>query len=105
MKKFQILNIFPEEKHLTIDELEKLIVPKEIFSNVQVVGNYLKILKENETELNKKNLYFEGISPLSWKKEKSKEVKKPLEQEECQKLIFEKIKEQINEQIKEQIKE
>ena len=58
-EKFPILTLFPSQK-LSIKELKPLIVPNDITSNVQVVANYLKALKENQIEGT--DLYFDTIS-------------------------------------------
>ena len=94
MKKFPLLNIFKNE-YLKLKNLAPLIEEKKIDSNVQVVANYLKLLKENEDALNKNDIIFEGISPKGWSLRPDTIKAKILSQKECQEFIFEKIKERI----------
>ena len=98
--KFPILELIPQkpENKLFINKLEPLIVPKEIDSKVQIVSNYLKLLKENE--INKYDLNIDGIT-TDLIKESNINIKnaKVLSQNECQTLIFEKFKE-VNNDIK-----
>ena len=61
MKKFPILDIF-KKKTLYIEKLAPLIVPEKINSNVQIVANYLKLLKYDKDLLNSHDIYFEGIN-------------------------------------------
>ena len=79
---------------LEIQKLAPLIVPKEINSNVQVVANYLKYLKDNKDELNSHNIFFKGISPDDWENNRSVKAEE-LSQEDCQTLILGKIHEKI----------
>ena len=92
MEKFPILTLFPSQK-LKLENLAPLIVSNDISSNVQVVANYLKALKDNI--LDTKDLYFESISDNSIKNANTTIICKALKQEDCQKLIFEEIKETI----------
>jgi hypothetical protein len=62
MKKFPILDIF-KKTTLEIEKLAPLIISEDITSNVQVVANYLKYLKEDIDTLNSHDIYFEGITP------------------------------------------
>ena len=97
MKKFPILSLFPSEK-LTIKKLAPLIVPKKINSNIQIVANYLKLLKEDL--LDKKDLYFKNISPEAFLLPEYQNTKidaKLLSDKECQDLIFDEIKKDIPE--------
>ena len=94
MKKFPILEIFKNKTMLEIQKLAPLIVPKEINSNVQVVANYLKYLKDNKDELNSHNIFFKGISPDDWENNRSVKAEE-LSQEDCQTLILGKIHEKI----------
>ena len=94
-EKFPILTLFPLKKY-SIKNLKPLIVSKEIHSNVQVVANYLKALKDDILE--NKDLYFDTISDEAMLKNKETTIKgKILSQQECQQLIFEQIKEKIKE--------
>ena len=92
--KFPILDLIPQkpENKLLINKLEPLIVPKEIDSKVQIVSNYLKLLKDNE--IDKYDLNIDGIT-TDFIKNSNKNIKNAivLSQNECQKLIFEKFKE------------
>ena len=94
MKKFPILEIFKNKTMLEIEKLAPLIVPKEINSNVQVVANYLKYLKDNKDELNSHNIFFKGISPDDWENNRSVKAEE-LSQKDCQTLILGKIHEKI----------
>jgi len=113
-EKFSILSLF-KIKEMKISNLAPLIVPNELDSNVQVVSNYLKALKENK--INKFDLIFPNITPKDFEnrcitiKKKNKKKKfstsikaKLLSQNECQNLIFESIKEEISEPTYYQIK-
>jgi len=90
--KFPILDLIPQkpENKLSINKLEPLIVPKEIDSNVQIVSNYLKLLKDNE--IDKYDLNINGITTdfIKLSNRNYKEAK-VLSQKECQELIFEKF--------------
>ncbi len=99
--KFPILNLFPKTM-LTINNLAPLIVSEDITSNIQIVCNYLKALKEKQ--INEKDLIFPGITPddiknqvYYFKKEKLSTAVDAivLSQNECQKLIFDIIKTKI----------
>ena len=113
-EKFSILSLF-KIKEMKISNLAPLIVPNELDSNVQVVSNYLKALKENK--INKFDLIFPNITPKDFEnrcitiKKKNKKEKFStsikailLSQNECQNLIFESIKEEISEPTYYQIK-
>ena len=102
-EKFPLLTLIPNQTKMSINELEPLIVSKNINSNIQIVCNYLKLRKENK--INDVDLYFPGITPEEIKanilvdKNKNEVFKtivkaEPLTQKECQELLFEKIKEQ-----------
>ena len=102
--KFPILNLF-KKKMLSIDNLAPLIVSQELTSNIQIVCNYLKELKEYN--INKRDLFFPGITPeivketifIGKKDAKTKFVTAVdatvLSQNECQRLIFDIIKTRI----------
>ena len=96
---YPILNIFPI-KELKISNLPPLIVPKELDSDIQIVANYLKALKENK--INEFDLIFPNITPSEFeknfyyikKKKYSTSIKATLLPDiECQELIFNEIKE------------
>ena len=104
-EKFQILTLF-NKKELTISNLSPLIVPNKIDSNIQIVANYLKSLKEDK--INDYDLFFPNITPedfasrtITFKKPKKKITTtlpaQFLSSNECQKLIFNVIKEKIKE--------
>ena len=105
-EKFQILTLF-NKKELTISNLSPLIVPpNQIDSNIQIVANYLKSLKEHTIDGH--DLIFPNITPEEWAnrsitfKKPKKVIKtaifaKYLSPQECQKLIFDVIKEKIKE--------
>ena len=94
INKFPILKLFHNNK-LLINKLPPLIVPKDFFftNNIQLVANYLKNF--NEQKIDKTDLYFEKITPEDFYHYETKENAKILTQEECQQLIFEKIKDKI----------
>ena len=102
-EKFQILSLFPI-KEMKIENLAPLIVPNQLDSNIQVVANYLKAVKENK--INEQDLIFPNITPVDFKKRayyiKKKKFTTSIDAEllpqiECQKLIFNSIKEKIPE--------
>jgi len=72
-----------------------LIVSNEIDSDIQIVANYLKVLKNDEIE--KIDLYFERISPSDFLKNKSTKFAKCLPQNECEELVFDEIQQYISE--------
>ena len=92
--KFPILNMFKNKTYMKIDNLPPLIVDKEINSNIQIVCNYLKLLKSGK--LADKDLYIKNIS-YDFDNLINEELEigstkidaEPLDQEECQKLIKE----------------
>ena len=99
--KFPILNLFPKTM-LSIHKLSPLIVSEDLTSNVQIVCNYLKGLKDKT--INQNDLIFPGITPEDIKtqvyyinkKEYSTAVDaRVLSQAECEKLIFDIIKSNI----------
>ena len=102
-EKFQILNLF-SKRELTIIKLLPLIVDKDLNSNIQIVSNYLKCLKENK--ISDIDLIFPGITPQNLIEDSRKKIvyKKAnkkiitafdaeiLSQKECEELINEYIK-------------
>ena len=107
--KFPILSLF-KIREIKILNLPPLIVPSRLNSNVQIVSNYLKALKEDK--INKFDLIFPNITPKDFdgrfyyynknKQDKKKKFNvsikaKLLSQNECQNLIFESIKKEISE--------
>jgi hypothetical protein len=103
MKKFPILTLFPTKQY-TIKKLEPLIVPKKIDSNIQIVANYLKALEDKT--IDNKDLFFDKITPKGFKYLNMETIEEAriLSQNECQRLIFNKIKETIKEPNYYQIK-
>ena len=97
--KFPILSMFKQRK-MTIDNLPGLIIKPEINSNIQIVCNYLKFLKEKK--LAKKDIIIKGVSmsekdignivDQEFVPEPTYENAESLSQEECYKLIKEYIK-------------
>ncbi len=86
-------------KEIKISNLAPLIVPNNLDSNIQLVSNYLKAIKENK--LNNFDLIFPNITPIDFKdrfylinnnKYSTSLNAELLSQEECQKLIFNSIK-------------
>ena len=102
--KFPILTLF-NIKEMKISNLCPLIVPKNLDSNIQIVANYLKSLKEEK--INNYDLIFPNITPedfvnrvINVKKKRQIKTSLPAEQlppEVCQQLIFEVIKKEIPE--------
>ena len=82
---------------MTIDNLPGLIIKPEINSNIQIVCNYLKFLKEKK--LAKKDIIIKGVSmsekdignivDQEFVPEPTYENAESLSQEECYKLIKE----------------
>lgn len=95
MKKFPFFDIF-KQTILEIKDLTPLIVSEKINSNIQIVANYLKYLKEDIKTLNSHDIYFEEISPLFWKDNSKIKDAIILSQKECQQLIFNTIKNKLN---------
>ena len=96
--KFPILNLFPKTM-LSIDKLSPLIVSEDLSSNIQIVCNYLKDLKDKN--IDKNDLIFPGITPEDIKtqvyfikKQKFSTAvdARVIPQAECQQLIFDIIK-------------
>ena len=82
-KVFPILDFF-ENINIKQNNMPKLIVSDDLYSNIQIVCNYLK----NINEINEKDIYFKGIS----------DYESPnciyaiqLSQEECSNLIFQNL--------------
>ena len=99
-EKFPILSLF-KIREMSISKLAPLIVPKELESNIQIVANYLKGLKENK--INEYDLIFPTLTPEIFGQRKLKRKGKLvsanikaelLPDNECQKLIFESIKDE-----------
>lgn len=59
-QKFPLLNMFKNKTKINLENLPPLIVSKEINSNIQIVCNYLKLLKSGK--LSETDLIIEGIS-------------------------------------------
>ena len=57
--KFPILDLFPKYK-LSINNLEPLIVPEDICSNIKIVSLYLKLLKEENEVPEKSSPFFKA---------------------------------------------
>ena len=101
--KFPILSLF-EIKEMKISELPPLIVPDKLDSNIKIVSNYLKALKEDK--ISRYDLIFPNITPDDLKENniryrgkilKTSIKAQLLSADECQKLIFDVIKERIKE--------
>ena len=99
-EKFPILSLF-QIREMNISNLAPLIVPKELESNIELVANYLKCLKENK--INENDLIFPTLTPEDFGKRKLKRKGKLLSvnikaellpDNECQTLIFEAIKDE-----------
>ena len=97
--KFPILSMFKNRDNMLIENLPPLIVEAQINSNVQIVCNYLKLLKSGK--LAEKDLYIKGVSmsPEDIKSSLNEEFIKvdtkldgeSLSQKECEDLIKEYI--------------
>ena len=94
IEKFPILNNC-KKTMLNIEKLNPILISEKKNSNIQIVANYLKYLKEKIDLLNDYNIFIEGVSPIKWKSSSKTINIIYLSQEECQKLIFEKINEKI----------
>ena len=88
--KFPILNMFKNKKKMTINKLPPLIVSEKINSNIQIVCNYLKLLKEKKLDSN--DLFIENISADALNSYPTKIIATALPQEECQQLVKEYMK-------------
>jgi len=91
---YPILTLFPSKK-LSIKKLSPLVVRNEIYSNIQIVSNYLKALRNDE--IDKIDLYFEKITPSDFLHYKTVRSAKSLSQNECEKLIFDETRQYIKE--------
>ena len=91
---------------MSIKNLEPLIVEEKSNSNIQIVCNYLKLLKEKK--IDNFDLNIPNITPIDLVKEctenKTMLDEEIISQEECQKLIFDLIKTKINQPSYYQIK-
>jgi len=93
INKFSLLKLFPMKKYF-IKSLPKLIVPKDIKNNIQIVSNYLKAF--NEGLIDNNDLYIEGITPRDFMYYDTMKKAEILSQEVCEKLIFKEIKRRID---------
>ena len=104
-EKFPILTLF-STKEMKITNLPKLIVPKILNSNIQIVANYLKDLEENKIiyydlifpKITPEYLIGQKISIKIQNKNEKRITSKNAEiisDKECQKLIFDAIKDKI----------
>jgi len=82
-KTFPIFTFF-NDISLKSNEMLPLNVPYDIYSNVQIVSNYLKFIDQ----INTRDIYIEGISQIE---PKNSIYAVPLSQMECQQLIFENL--------------
>ena len=97
--KFPILSMFKNKKKMTIENLPELIVSPAINSNIQIVCNYLKFLKEKK--LSDKDIIIKGVSlsakdlgqliNMNYVPQDIFEEAKPLSVKECYSLIKEYI--------------
>ena len=90
--KFPILSMFENKIEMKIENLPPLIVKEELNSNIQIVCNYLKLLKRgliSEKDLYIKNVSLEYIS--EFEKIQTREEAVSLPQKECEDLIKEYI--------------
>lgn len=67
--KFPILSLIPSKNinKLVKNKLEPLITSLRIDSNVKIVSNYLKLIKENK--INENIIFFKGFIPIMEKSE------------------------------------
>jgi len=116
--KYPILRLFPKKK-LSLENLEPLIVPEDICSNIKIVSLYLKLLEEENILPEKTSKYFKANNKID-KNEivfpftppdiilkdennydynkiviKAEEENKNLTQKVCQNLIMKEIKKSI----------
>ena len=94
--KFPILSMFKNKHEMSINQLPPLIVPEALDSNMQIVCNYLKVLKEGhladkDLYINKVSLDVQDMLDPDIIKESTKIDAKSLDQNECDKLIKEYI--------------
>ena len=87
--KFPLLKMFKNKIKITKDNLPPLIVSKEIYSDIQILCNYLRLYKNKKLENN--DIYIPNISPNFFKKIKDKIKAEIIPNNECQKLIEEYI--------------
>ena len=98
--KFPLLSMFKNKYEMTINQLPPLEIDEKIDSNIQIVCNYLKLLKENK--LSDKDLYIKGVSLEpddiaallnldEFEQESTRIDANSLNQKECQELINEYI--------------
>ena len=80
---FPILNFF-NRINITHENKPKLIISKEIFSNIQIVSNYLKYMEQ----IDKKDIIFRKLDN---NKKSNSIIAQPLSQLECQNLILKHI--------------
>ena len=88
--KFPILNMFKNKTKMSINNLPPLIVPKSLDSNIQIVCNYLKLLKYNK--LSHKDLYIKNISIAYIETLQTRIDPEVITQKECEELIKEYMK-------------
>ena len=90
--KFPILSMFEKKYEMKIEELPPLIIEEQINSNIQIVCNYLKLLKSgkiSDKDLNIKNVSLEYFPENEGIQTKVDAVSLP--QKECEDLIKEYI--------------
>ena len=90
--KFPILSMFENKTEMKIENLPPLIIEEQINSNIQIVCNYLKLLKSgkiSDKDLNIKNVSFEYFPEDESIQTKLDAVSLP--QKECEDLIKEYI--------------
>ena len=92
--KFPILSIFKNKHEMSINKLPHLIVSPELNSNIQIVYNYLKLLKNGNLaykDLFIKNVFMNFKELLNFEciKENTRIDAESLPLEECENLIIE----------------
>ena len=96
LRKFPLLDSF-KKTYLELDKLAPLIVEKKLDTNVQIVANYLKIIKRDINLINQNDLHLPEINDnLIFANREHLIEGEILSQDECQSLIFNKIKENRN---------
>ena len=88
--KFPLLKMFKNKQKITYENLPSLIVSQDIYSDVQIICNYLRLYKNKE--LTNCDLYIPKISSLYFKQLKTKKDAEILSNSECKELIYEYIK-------------
>ena len=85
--KFPLLKLFKNKTKMSIKDLPKLIVSKDIYSDIQIVCNYLRLFKNKKIISN--DLYIDNISSKKQKEFPTKIEPEIIPDKECEELIYE----------------